>query len=118
MAPARAHSVYVVRLDNAVLDESRFAKENPQHETDKPCVYVGMTGLDPDERPANHLQGHKSNSFVKRFGQYLMHRQFERLNPMTYEDAKAMEERLAEQLKKKGWAVWQRRFGLRIWFRN
>jgi len=108
MTPKRTHSVYVVRLDAAVLDEPKFAKDNPHYKKGSPCVYVGMTGLNPEDRFNNHRRGYKSNSFVERFGLYLMPSKYKRLNPMTYEEAKAMEERLAERLKKKGWAVWHR----------
>ncbi len=34
----------------------------------RPCVYVGMTGLDPDERFDKHKAGIKSNRFVRVYG--------------------------------------------------
>jgi hypothetical protein len=37
------HFVYVIELDKDVLYESKFKKANPEYETGKPCVYVGMT---------------------------------------------------------------------------
>jgi hypothetical protein len=33
-----------------VLLETRFVRGNPGYIRGKPCVYVGMTGLDPDIR--------------------------------------------------------------------
>ena len=44
------HHVYVVELSKDVLYEAKFIKSNPGYVTGKPCVYVGMTGLDPDLR--------------------------------------------------------------------
>ena len=57
------------------------------HVTGMPCVYVGMTGLDPDVRFDNHKAGIRSNKYVTRFGMRLMTELFEHLNPMPYGDA-------------------------------
>src|ERR1700754_3989134 len=48
------HSVYVVLLSKDVLFEPRFLRCNPDYDPAKPCVYVGMTGLDPDTRFHQH----------------------------------------------------------------
>ena len=101
------HNVYVVRLDDAVLEDQKFRDANPQYREGKPCVYVGMTGLTPDERFKNHRRGHKSNRYVKKYGKYMMRSKFQKLNPMSYEQAQKVEEDLAEQLRTKGYAVWQ-----------
>lgn len=42
-----------------------------------------------------------------RFGRYLMRKKFERYNPVPYEIACEMERRLAERLRRRGFAVWQ-----------
>ena len=39
------HGVYVVELSRGVLYERKFQKANPNYNPEKPCVYVGMTGL-------------------------------------------------------------------------
>src|SRR5215218_7755706 len=54
------HHVYVVELSREVLDEPRFRKGNPDYEPGKPCVYIGMTGLQPDERFDKHKAGIKA----------------------------------------------------------
>lgn len=100
-------SVYVVRLDPAVLDVKKYRDKNPEYVDGKPCVYVGRTGLTPDERFENHRRNYKANRFVRDFGQYLMRKKFERLNPMTFDKAKKTEVELAERFRRKGWAVWQ-----------
>jgi hypothetical protein len=48
------HYVYVVELSKDVLYEARFRKANPDYVAGKQCVYVGMTGLNPDVRFDKH----------------------------------------------------------------
>ena len=49
------HNVYVVLLDPAVGRVRKVRAENPKRDPKKRCVYVGMTGLTPEERFANHI---------------------------------------------------------------
>jgi len=106
MAPAPDHhSVYVVRLDDAVARLRKVRQANPDRDPTKPSVYVGMTGLDPATRLANHKQGIKSSPLVKRYGLGLMPELYAHLNPMPYEAAAAMERDLAEDLRRDGYTV-------------
>lgn len=107
MRPKRRFNVYVVRLDPEVRTRRKFREANPGYVEGKPCVYIGMSGLSPDERFENHLRGYKASSYVRRFGRYLMRRKFKHLNPMTYEEAVAREKELAHRLRRRGFAVWQ-----------
>lgn len=86
------HSVYVVYLRNPSGDG-------------RAGYYVGMTGLTPRERFANHKAGIKAASVVKRFGERLVPKLYAHLNPMKYEDAVRMEQELAEQLRDEGYQV-------------
>ena len=106
-APRLSHNVYVVELDPAVLKVRAFRSRNRDHRRGMPCVYVGMTGLPPGERFQNHKAGVKANRFVRDFGKGLLPELFEFLNPMPYEAAQRMEIELAEELRVKGYAVWQ-----------
>jgi len=99
-------NVYVIALDKAVLQKRKFMKENPNYINGKPCVYVGMTAKTPDERFQQHKAGYKSGKYVKQFGRYMRRKLFERLNPLTYEEAQNIEKELAHKLKKKGYGVW------------
>ena len=45
---------------------------NPNYITGKPCVYVGMTGLDPDIRFDKHKAGIQSNRYVRDYGLRLL----------------------------------------------
>jgi predicted GIY-YIG superfamily endonuclease len=71
----------------------------------KAGYYVGMTGLTPDERFANHKAGIKASSVVKTYGVRLVPTLYEHLNPLTYEDAVRLEHELAESLRKRGFQV-------------
>ncbi len=107
MGTRHHHHVYVVLLSGDVLLEAKFRKCNPDHDPAKPCVYVGMTGLDPDDRFDKHKAGIRSNRFVKRYGQRLLPELYECYNPMPYEAAREMEVELAIALREAGYGVWQ-----------
>jgi len=99
------HSVYVVLLNPAAGKIRKVRAENPQRDPAKPCIYVGMTGLPPEERFANHKAGIKSSWVVKRHGVCLLPDLFKHLNPMPYEAALQMERDLAEDFRKAGYTV-------------
>ena len=99
------HSVYVVELSKEVLNEPRFRKANQEYRLGFPCVYVGMTGLTPEERFQNHKRGIKAASVVKRFGIRLLPELYEHLNPMPFEAAAQMEKDLTEDLRALGYTV-------------
>ena len=105
--PKEHHFVYVIELDKDVLYESKFKKANPEYLAGKPCVYVGMTGLDPDARLDRHKAGIQANRFVLEYGLRLLPELYESHNPMPYEDAKYMEVDLAIRLREAGYGVWQ-----------
>jgi predicted GIY-YIG superfamily endonuclease len=86
------HHVYVVFLRNPKGDG-------------KAGYYVGMTGLTPEQRFANHKAGIKSASVVRKYGVRLVPTLYEHLNPMPYEKAVRMEGELAESLRKRGFRV-------------
>lgn len=72
----------------------------------KAAYYVGMTGLDPSARFQNHKAGVKAAGIVRRFGERLVPRLYEHLNPMPYAKAKVMEVMLADSLRKRGFVVY------------
>jgi hypothetical protein len=89
------HNVYVVLLKPAAGRLAAARAANPNRRRDKPCVYVGMTGLTPEERFGNHKQGIKAAAVVQRFGIRLLPELYTHLNPMPYEAAAQMEKDLA-----------------------
>ena len=72
-----------------------------------PCVYVGMTGLDPDARFDKHKAGVRANRHVHQYGQRLLPELYECYNPMPYAAAAEMEVELAIALRDSGYGVWQ-----------
>jgi len=99
------HHVYVVLLKPDVARLRKVQRENPLRREDKPCIYVGMTGLTPEERLANHKAGIKGAYVVKRYGVQLMPELFEHLNPMPFDAAVIMERDLAADLRLQGYTV-------------
>lgn len=86
------HAVYVVYLKNPKGDG-------------KAGYYVGMTGLTPEVRFQNHKSGVKAARIVRKHGVRLVPRLYAHLNPMPYQEAKAMEVLLADSLRKRGYQV-------------
>ncbi len=99
------HHVYVVLLDPKAAKERKLIVANPYRDKTKPCVYVGLTGLSPEERFQNHKMGVKAASIVRRFGVRLLPELFEYLNPMPFEAAAAMEAEMAQELREAGYTV-------------
>ena len=89
---ASHHNVYVVYLRNPKGD-GRAGYD------------VGMTGLTPEERFANHKKGIRAAGVVRRFGERLVPKLYAHLNPMPYGEAMKMEQRLAEELRANGYQV-------------
>ena len=106
--PRRGHyHVYVVELAKRVLEEPRFMRANPGYRAGKPCVYVGMTGTDPDVRFDKHKAGIQANGFVRDHGLRLLPALYAMYNPMPYEAAREMEVELGIALREAGYGVWQ-----------
>jgi predicted GIY-YIG superfamily endonuclease len=108
--------VYVVELAKKVFTENtKFRLANPQFNGVLQCLYVGMTSKTPAERFKQHKtgyinkKGHKlSANIVQKYGTYLRPSLYEHINlkTMTREEALLMEEKLAWDLRRQGYAVW------------
>ena len=90
-----------------MLRHTRFLRANPGYIDGKPCVYVGMTGLDPDVRFDKHKAGIQANRYVTQFGQRLLPELYELYNPLTYDEARSLEVELGIDLREGGFGVWQ-----------
>lgn len=110
------YQVYVVELSKKVFTENRrFREANPQFNGVLECLYVGMTSKDPAERFRQHKtkqlskKGYNlSSAIVFKYGTYLRPSLYRHLNEkiMTREQALLLEEKLALQLRRQGYAVW------------
>ncbi len=99
------HHVYVVLLDSRVARLRKVRAANPHRDPQKPCLYVGMSGLDPKKRFQNHKNGYKAAAFVERYGIRLLPELYEAYNPMPFDAAAQMERELAEDLRAQGYTV-------------
>jgi hypothetical protein len=110
------YQVYVVELAKRVFTENKkFRDANPQFNGVLECLYVGMTSKTPAERYKQHKtgyvnkKGHKlSANIVQKYGAYLRPSLYDHINlkPMTRQAALLMEEKLALDLRRQGYAVW------------
>ena len=99
------HCVYVVELDPEVRKKRKLQKLNPDFDPEQPCLYVGMTGLSPEERFANHKAGRKASPEVRDYGVRLLPELTVDLNNLSYEDAVKAEADLAYYLRREGYFV-------------
>ena len=93
-----ASRVYVIELT---------ARAGQRRDPRIPWVYVGSSARDPELRFAQHVRGYKSSGLVKRFALRLRPDLYECFNPMPYRGAYEMEFELADELRERGFAVWQ-----------
>jgi hypothetical protein len=101
------YHVYVIELSKDVLQEGRFKKCNPTYVEGKPCIYVGMTGLDPDVRFDKHKAGIQSNRYVLKYGLRLLPELYELYGVLSYDAARDLEVELAIDFREAGYGVWQ-----------
>ena len=107
---------YVVELSKGVFTENwRFRDANPQFNGVLQCLYVGMTSKTPKERFQQHKTGYVNKKgdklsayIVQKYGSYLPPSLYDHINekPMTKHEALMMEEKLAWDLRRQGYAVW------------
>src|SRR6187399_3261574 len=107
------YHVYVIELSKRVFTENaKFRNANPQFNGVLECLYVGMTSKDPAERFMQHKTGYiskkginLSSRLVRKYGTYLRPSLYAHIEakPMTKEEALAMEEKLALDLRRKGY---------------
>ena len=110
------YQVYVVELSKRVFSENaKFRLANPQFNGVLECLYVGMTSKTPLERFRQHKSGHVSKKgykisayLVYKYGSYLRPSLYDHINSkvMTRQEALVMEQKLALDLRRKGYAVW------------
>jgi predicted GIY-YIG superfamily endonuclease len=116
LVPTMIYQVYVIELSKKVFTEnSKFRDANPQFNGVLECLYVGMTSKTPAERFRQHKTGYinkkghnLSANIVRKYGTYLRPSLYDHINlkHMTRQQALMMEEKLAWDLRRQGYAVW------------
>jgi hypothetical protein len=99
------YSVYVVLLDEYVDTLPQMRRRNPERDSSKPCIYVGLTPLRVGRRFDYRGATPKTEWRVHKFGVRLMPELYEHSNPMTFERALRTARKLAEDLRAKGFGV-------------
>ncbi len=111
----RQYRIYVIELSKRVFTENaKFRAANPQFNGVLECLYVGMTSKTPKERFIQHKTGYRnkkgyklSSNIVEKYGSYLRPSLYNHIDALTSrQDALKMEEILALELRRKGYAVW------------
>jgi hypothetical protein len=88
-------NLYVVELNPKVFDwERRFFEANLHWIPGRLCIYVGMTGLTPEERFRAHQCRKHGARLVQKYGRRLLPELYEHFNPLLYELARQMEPEL------------------------
>ena len=100
------HSVYAIELDPAIWKNRAFRARNPGGASGG-CLYIGVTGLTPEERFERHRAGTQSGRFVRTHGLRLRLDLVEGFSRLPYRIAARMEPKLAAWLRAEGFAVWQ-----------
>jgi hypothetical protein len=109
MPARRRFRLYVIRLRASVLRSRSFRKANPRYVAGKPCVYVGSTAKTPEQRFTVHMTDRvKGSGKVRKYGECLLKWAYQDL-PIFYsrEKAEEAEAKYADELRKRGWGVWQ-----------
>jgi len=109
-----SYRVYVIELSRKVFTEDRrFREANPQYNGVLECLYVGQTSKTPQERFQQHKTGFRnakgqklSANIVQKYGRYLRPSLYQDIGPLSRKEALEVEEGLALELRKKGYAVW------------
>ena len=100
-------NLYVILLrDEVWLHRRKFRERNPDYRPNMPCVYVGQTSLDPEERFEQHKEGKKASRIARKYGVRLVPRLYEHLNPVPASEREEREKRLAHDLQLRGYGVW------------
>jgi len=99
-------SVYAVKLKRGVRKDPRFQNANPKGGR-KGCLYVGHTWHSPGKRFEQHQAGYLEGRYVRRFGIRIEGRLTKQEAFASRPEALAEERRYADELRDRGYQVWQ-----------
>ena len=91
------YSVYVVLLSDEI---------GPRKNPDFPSVYVGQTGIRPQDRFRQHKEGYRSSRHVRNYGGRLLPQLYRHLNPLFSDEREDAEADLAQELASQGYTVY------------
>ncbi len=106
------YRVYVIDLQDDVMDKQKMREMNPGYIPGSPCVYVGSTAHTPEKRFGQHRRGGQlSNKYVLRYGLRLRDSDADAVATWdrsfaTRMEAEDSEASISNCLREIGWAVW------------
>ena len=105
---AKCCCLYVIELAEEARTVKRVREVNPNANPKMKCVYVGSTARTPEQRFEVHKAGGKqSSSIVRLHGVRLVPGLYRNFPLMPRAQAEEEEARLANELRAKGYTVWQ-----------
>ena len=105
---AKCCCLYVIELAEEARTVKRVREANPNANPKMKCVYVGSTARTPEQRFEVHKAGGKqSSSIVRLHGVRLVPGLYRNFPLMPRAHAEEEEARLANELRAKGYTVWQ-----------
>ena len=105
---AKCCCLYVIELAEEARTVKRVREANPNANPKMKCVYVGSTARTPEQRFEVHKAGGKqSSSIVRLHGVRLVPGLYRNFPLMPRAQAEDEEARLANELRAKGYTVWQ-----------
>ena len=105
---AKCCCIYVIELAEEARTVKRVREANPNANPKMKCVYVGSTARTPEQRFEVHKAGGKqSSSIVRLHGVRLVPGLYRNFPLMPRAQAEEEEARLANELRAKGYTVWQ-----------
>lgn len=106
---AKSCCLYVIELADEARTIKRVREANPNANPKMKCVYVGSTARTPEQRFEVHKAGgRQSSSIVRLYGVRLVPGLYRDFPMMPRAQAEEEEARLADQLRAKGYTVWQK----------
>ena len=90
MARRKHRHVYIVDSSDDVPLEARFMRSNPDYQSGKPYVYVGMTRLARDVWFDKHNADIETSLYMQEFGQRLSPEIYALHNRLTNDEARSL----------------------------
>ena len=111
---SKQYFVYVGQLKNEFWETDIAKKNNPDADSNMPCVYVGFSSKEPNIRWQEHLNGVSGlnrshySKVVNKYGEdKLLYKEFKQYNPvLSVDEARLAVYRIINDLRQKGHIVW------------
>jgi hypothetical protein len=100
-------NIYVIELSHEVLRDAAFLARNPGYVHGQACYYVGSSIYEPEVRFREHKEGEHSCRRVRKYGLHVVTEKCRKVYTTDTKVAEAEEAAYAEELRARGYGVWQ-----------